>query len=129
MDYTIDPVWARDEDHEACQQCRTKFSFLKRKHHCRRCGQLVCHFCSRSKAPVRELRGKPLVLEIEEMGGVHRCCDVCVKEMAPLEEEKLDGSKWESKWSVATNPESDSDGGSRPSINGLDDLMARGYCE
>uniref|UniRef100_A0A8D8S8Y9 Hepatocyte growth factor-regulated tyrosine kinase substrate n=1 Tax=Cacopsylla melanoneura TaxID=428564 RepID=A0A8D8S8Y9_9HEMI len=37
------PVWAEGEH---CHRCRTMFSVLQRKHHCRACGQVFCQQCS-----------------------------------------------------------------------------------
>ncbi|KAI8806413.1 FYVE zinc finger-domain-containing protein [Cladochytrium replicatum] len=41
-------VWIPDEEADTCMACkRTKFNFLFRKHHCRRCGRVICGSCSR----------------------------------------------------------------------------------
>ena len=40
-----DPRWTSSSA-RTCQQCNSKFTMLLRKHHCRACGQLVCHSCS-----------------------------------------------------------------------------------
>ncbi|CAG2117343.1 unnamed protein product, partial [Medioppia subpectinata] len=37
------PDWA---DGECCNRCRTQFSMVQRKHHCRACGQIFCQKCS-----------------------------------------------------------------------------------
>ncbi|ORY85384.1 hypothetical protein BCR35DRAFT_313422 [Leucosporidium creatinivorum] len=39
-------VWEADELANECRRCQRKFTFFIRKHHCRRCGQIVCHACS-----------------------------------------------------------------------------------
>eukprot|EP00658_Telonema_sp_P-2_P035195 TRINITY_DN25638_c0_g1_i2.p1 TRINITY_DN25638_c0_g1~~TRINITY_DN25638_c0_g1_i2.p1 ORF type:complete len:185 (+),score=35.51 TRINITY_DN25638_c0_g1_i2:133-687(+) len=38
--------WVKDEDARQCQVCGNKFSFLNRRHHCRRCGRVVCAACA-----------------------------------------------------------------------------------
>lgn len=45
--------WQRDEAVETCPLCRlVGFDALKRKHHCRRCGTVVCELCSPAKEPL-----------------------------------------------------------------------------
>jgi small GTP-binding protein len=36
------PTWQRDEDAEHCSCCESKFTLLRRIHHCRNCGSCVC---------------------------------------------------------------------------------------
>lgn len=38
--------WLEDSAVEHCMLCYTSFSFLKRKHHCRACGNIFCSKCS-----------------------------------------------------------------------------------
>eukprot|EP00026_Physarum_polycephalum_P008384 Phypoly_transcript_08466.p1 GENE.Phypoly_transcript_08466~~Phypoly_transcript_08466.p1 ORF type:complete len:434 (+),score=73.14 Phypoly_transcript_08466:42-1304(+) len=39
------PKWAPDESTNACTACKTPFTLLNRRHHCRRCGGLFCNDC------------------------------------------------------------------------------------
>lgn len=39
-------VWQPDLDTKSCMVCNRKFGLLLRRHHCRRCGQVVCDKCS-----------------------------------------------------------------------------------
>ncbi|XP_052894153.1 zinc finger FYVE domain-containing protein 26 homolog [Anopheles moucheti] len=41
--------WVKDEEALHCMCCRRTFSMLNRRHHCRRCGRVVCHACSKKK--------------------------------------------------------------------------------
>ena len=49
----IAPLWVPDEFTNICMmsntkfQCRSKFSFTNRRHHCRYCGRLICNSCSK----------------------------------------------------------------------------------
>ncbi|RKP35077.1 Dbl homology domain-containing protein, partial [Dimargaris cristalligena] len=40
------PVWIPDEQAVRCLICYEEFSLFRRKHHCRACGHIVCHYCS-----------------------------------------------------------------------------------
>lgn len=45
--------WVEDYSADRCMLCRTSmFSMIIRRHHCRRCGRLVCHACSRHRMQV-----------------------------------------------------------------------------
>ncbi|XP_028160138.1 zinc finger FYVE domain-containing protein 26 [Ostrinia furnacalis] len=45
--------WAEDYSADRCMLCRASiFSMIIRRHHCRRCGRLVCHACSRHRMQV-----------------------------------------------------------------------------
>ncbi|XP_061891005.1 zinc finger FYVE domain-containing protein 21 isoform X1 [Entelurus aequoreus] len=45
-----EPQWVPDKDCPRCMQCDTKFDFIRRKHHCRRCGRCFCDKCCSKKA-------------------------------------------------------------------------------
>ena len=38
--------WVPDEEGSGCSLCHSDFSLTRRRHHCRRCGVLVCGSCS-----------------------------------------------------------------------------------
>lgn len=40
------PSWQPDNEADQCPVCGTVFSFWHRKHHCRKCGRVVCANCS-----------------------------------------------------------------------------------
>lgn len=59
--------WVPDESCSDCMICECPFAALvRRRHHCRRCGALVCGACSRHRLASRE------DATVEE-----RCCDDC----------------------------------------------------
>uniref|UniRef100_A0A4W5PUH8 Zinc finger FYVE domain-containing protein 26 n=1 Tax=Hucho hucho TaxID=62062 RepID=A0A4W5PUH8_9TELE len=45
--------WVPDNQQHVCMVCqRERFTMFNRRHHCRRCGRLVCHACSGHKMAV-----------------------------------------------------------------------------
>lgn len=38
--------WVSDAETKECMICSRKFSFMQRRHHCRRCGKCVCAVCA-----------------------------------------------------------------------------------
>ncbi|XP_007942770.1 zinc finger FYVE domain-containing protein 21 [Orycteropus afer afer] len=47
-----EPPWVPDKECPRCMQCDTKFDFITRKHHCRRCGKCFCDRCCGQKVPL-----------------------------------------------------------------------------
>eukprot|EP01084_Bolivina_argentea_P036914 68241_1 len=43
------PVWVPDSHAKQCKTCTVKFTVTKRRHHCRKCGAVVCGKCSKYK--------------------------------------------------------------------------------
>eukprot|EP01031_Cornospumella_fuschlensis_P026062 gene26062-31469_t len=37
--------WVINEDVRNCMECAAQFGVLKRQHHCRQCGNIICHKC------------------------------------------------------------------------------------
>ncbi|GMJ04175.1 hypothetical protein HRI_004086700 [Hibiscus trionum] len=44
-------TWEVDSLH--CQGCSSQFTFINRKHHCRRCGGILCNCCSQQRMVLR----------------------------------------------------------------------------
>jgi hypothetical protein len=67
-----DGRWALDESSVSCMCCEAVFTALRRRHHCRWCGCLVCSSCSQAKR----------LLPPSDFGGIHAQYDreqsVCV---------------------------------------------------
>jgi hypothetical protein len=59
------PVWKQDGTTTNCPYCRVKFTMVKRRHHCRKCGNLVCGDCSKRR------------FQLTDKGGKERVCDDC----------------------------------------------------
>ncbi|MED6249864.1 hypothetical protein ATANTOWER_020929 [Ataeniobius toweri] len=59
--------WVPDTQHDMCMVCRReRFTMFNRRHHCRRCGRLVCSTCSERKMLVDGCPGEEV-----------RVCDDC----------------------------------------------------
>ena len=41
-----DAAWAKDSATTHCKQCGKEFGLMRRKHHCRNCGNIFCNDCS-----------------------------------------------------------------------------------
>ncbi|XP_076004485.1 zinc finger FYVE domain-containing protein 9 isoform X2 [Genypterus blacodes] len=41
----VAPVWVPDSQAPVCMKCDVKFTFTKRRHHCRACGKVFCASC------------------------------------------------------------------------------------
>ncbi|XP_041127095.1 zinc finger FYVE domain-containing protein 9-like isoform X2 [Polyodon spathula] len=41
----VAPVWVPDSQAPICMKCEAKFTFTKRRHHCRACGKVFCAAC------------------------------------------------------------------------------------
>ncbi|XP_014914216.1 zinc finger FYVE domain-containing protein 9 isoform X1 [Poecilia latipinna] len=54
----VAPVWVPDAEAQVCMKCGTKFTFTKRRHHCRACGKVFCALCSNLKFRLTHLDGK-----------------------------------------------------------------------
>lgn len=49
----VAPVWKQDAEKDHCPQCKRNFTAFRRKHHCRKCGELRCADCCSSRVLVR----------------------------------------------------------------------------
>ncbi|EXC04602.1 Vacuolar protein sorting-associated protein 27 [Morus notabilis] len=58
--------WVVDASH--CQGCSSQFTFINRKHHCRRCGGLFCNSCTQQRMVLRGQGDSPV-----------RICEPCKK--------------------------------------------------
>ncbi|KAK4425265.1 Vacuolar protein sorting-associated protein 27 [Sesamum alatum] len=59
-------AWVVDASH--CQGCSSQFTFINRKHHCRRCGGIFCNSCTQQRMVLRGQGDSPV-----------RICEPCKK--------------------------------------------------
>uniref|UniRef100_UPI0037E9B0ED zinc finger FYVE domain-containing protein 26 n=1 Tax=Semicossyphus pulcher TaxID=241346 RepID=UPI0037E9B0ED len=72
--------WVPDTQHHVCMVCkRERFTMFNRRHHCRKCGRLVCHACSEHKMPVEGCPGEEV-----------RVCDQCYAYFHPDSDDELE---------------------------------------
>jgi hypothetical protein len=62
----VAPVWIPDSVCKACYKCKASFSVFRRRHHCRRCGQVFCNNCTKLRSKVEIIGEKQT-----------RVCDSC----------------------------------------------------
>lgn len=52
---TRQPAWMPDAEAPNCMNCNQKFTFTKRRHHCRACGKVYCAVCCNRKCKLKYL--------------------------------------------------------------------------
>jgi hypothetical protein len=62
------PIWVPDSATKVCQNCGEKFTTVKRRHHCRRCGNIYCSECLQNKIVLPAISDKPVM-----------CCNDCYR--------------------------------------------------
>lgn len=81
--------WVADGDVSECMNaCGTDFTPLERRHHCRCCGGVFCHDCSRHRCLVPEPVAPP-GRETLDATRPHRVCNSCFADAEPCQEELL----------------------------------------
>ena len=72
-------LWMQDKKSQECLRCLEPFNVRRRKHHCRRCGKVVCAACSQHRQPL-PARGYLTVV---------RVCDGCYEPPLTLGDDDL----------------------------------------
>lgn len=71
-------AWQADASSNHCFLCLQTFGWFHWRHHCRRCGELVCGSCSPFKGLGRTLKGAPdKVLTLVKRNAQQRVCSKC----------------------------------------------------
>ncbi|XP_078420535.1 zinc finger FYVE domain-containing protein 16-like isoform X2 [Cetorhinus maximus] len=52
------PQWIPDSEAPNCTKCQARFTFTKRRHHCRACGKVFCAACCNQKCKLQYLENK-----------------------------------------------------------------------
>ncbi|XP_058639618.1 pleckstrin homology domain-containing family F member 1 [Onychostoma macrolepis] len=88
-------TWIPDMASAICMRCSKRFSVANRRHHCRRCGYIVCRACSKSRALIPNISSRPV-----------RICRACVSSVHEGKEQgkqRAKGKHWK-KNSVEDTP-------------------------
>ncbi|KAI0796557.1 FYVE-domain-containing protein [Abortiporus biennis] len=87
--------WERDDAVSQCRECRRRFSFLNRRHHCRRCGRIFCDRCSSYRALLdpSEIIQDPAFPEPANTASSQRICLGCHEELTAIVPSGLHASR------------------------------------
>lgn len=69
----VAPEWVPDEQASNCMKCNMKFTVVKRRHHCRACGKVLCSVCCNMKYCMPYLNYKYVRV-------CQSCCDIMVSQ-------------------------------------------------
>lgn len=97
----LKPIWIPDEEAPQCMNCNQRFTVIRRRHHCRACGRVLCSNCCSSRARLE-------YMETRES----RVCLPCLQVLRKVEAYKTWGSVAEGQASTNTV-----DSGSQSSID------------
>ncbi|XP_053981297.1 zinc finger FYVE domain-containing protein 9 isoform X2 [Hylaeus volcanicus] len=100
------PFWVPDSNAPSCMFCDVKFTVIKRRHHCRACGKVLCNKCCSMK------------YKLEYQGNIDsRVCVSCYQLLTKAETEQGLG-EWTSGYSTCmSNNDINSPQGRQPNPN------------
>ncbi|ODV81102.1 FYVE-domain-containing protein [Suhomyces tanzawaensis NRRL Y-17324] len=78
------PVWQDDTDAVTCFLCHSSYNFFNRRHHCRKCGRVVCGSCSEQAVkyfPNTVIVDAPGARARASEHESYRTCDECASEI------------------------------------------------
>eukprot|EP01043_Picozoa_sp_COSAG02_P065550 COSAG02_NODE_9930_length_2071_cov_2.506592_2_plen_294_part_00 len=73
----VEAEWVPDGCSQVCMQCGVGFWFLRRRHHCRGCGWLLCDECSSYRQPLETIVTPSFGRAPGEAGKLYRVCSAC----------------------------------------------------
>ncbi|EEB15937.1 zinc finger protein FYVE domain-containing protein, putative [Pediculus humanus corporis] len=69
----VSPYWIPDNFTSNCMECNCKFTMIKRRHHCRACGRILCSKCCGMRASLEYLQNQE-----------QRVCETCFQTLAKI---------------------------------------------
>ena len=71
--------WKDESLVKNCVNCRTRFTMMTRKHHCRECGDVFCSSCSSHQIVIH--------------GALKRCCTSCYRRVVAESDQNVIGNQ------------------------------------
>jgi len=100
-------VWVPDSEANTCMHCKkVQFSFVNRRHHCRKCGIVACNDCTSKRFLLPEQSSKPL-----------RVCLTCFDELAMQSAGVNNSSKGDCKTTDSSGEEDSDDEETGPTVD------------
>lgn len=81
---TFAVTWIPDSAAMKCMRCFKKFTLTKRRHHCRKCGFLVCNLCSKDRVLLDNINTQKCV----------RVCKCCAESEEFVNSHQTDRKAW-----------------------------------
>ncbi|KAK6461217.1 hypothetical protein DFJ63DRAFT_218977 [Scheffersomyces coipomensis] len=89
------PIWQEDSEVTCCFLCHSIYTFFNRRHHCRKCGRVVCGNCSE-----KTVKYFPNTLVVHQNGSktiynpyeTYKTCDECVDEIKMIRKALFDAN-------------------------------------
>lgn len=75
--------WERDDQANQCRDCQRRFTFILRRHHCRKCGRIFCDRCSSFRVLLdpADIVHDPAGPEPTGSSSSQRVCHTCYEEV------------------------------------------------
>ncbi|KAA3673554.1 MAD, mothers against decapentaplegic interacting protein [Paragonimus westermani] len=90
-----EPVWAPDNAFSACMICAISFTLIRRRHHCRACGRLLCATCCNRRIRLPFTCRPPAST---------RCCDETQQFIDAQHKSKVDGIRSHAQFLFSNRP-------------------------
>lgn len=75
------PTWENNKEAISCRRCQKWFNFIIRRHHCRKCGQIICNSCSQHRVylPPSDIIIPNGKVDLNQLScKPQRVCDTCI---------------------------------------------------
>ncbi|RNA00887.1 zinc finger FYVE domain-containing 9 isoform X2 [Brachionus plicatilis] len=82
------PVWLPDSEADNCLKCGLRFTFRKRRHHCRACGLIFCSSCCNEKLELAYKLNNNEAAKEPSKNELSRVCVVCFRIIKKVNELK-----------------------------------------